>query len=96
MAGNQCLLNPLQRDTLSTGFFDVLHDVLDSEARTHLRKEDTLREVILRSVLTRMFERRTTESDKNQYESLGHITSNMQLFVERVHHKGYSDMLMNS
>jgi len=56
--------------------------------------QDPLRNIILRSVIAKMVETRSTETEETQQASLRHISNNLHMFVERVHHENYTDSLI--
>ena len=80
---------------MSTEFFDTLRDVLKADAKVRQQSgQDPLRNIILRSVIAKMVETRSTETEESQQTSLRHISNNLLMFVQRVHHENYPESLI--
>lgn len=70
--------------------------MLKTDAKIRRRTgEDPLQNVVVRSVLAKMLETRRDDTEASQQESLRHISNNLLLFVERVHHENYPDALIS-
>ncbi|KAF8311639.1 hypothetical protein DL93DRAFT_2168963 [Clavulina sp. PMI_390] len=84
-----------KKDILPADFFDVIREVLHTDAKTRLRiGEEPLQNIVIRSVLTKMFDVRTGEEDQLQ-DSVRHMADNLLLFVDRVHHENYPESLLS-
>jgi hypothetical protein len=72
-----------------------MRDVLKADAKVRQQSgQDPLRNIILRSVIAKMLETRSNETEESQQAGLRHVSNNLLMFVERVHHENYPDSLI--
>lgn len=72
-----------------------MRDVLKADAKVRQQSgQSPLRNIILGSVVTKMVETRGNETEESQQTGLRHISNNLHMFVERVHHENYPDTLI--
>lgn len=70
--------------------------MLKTDAKIRQRAgEDPLQNIVVQSVLAKMMDTRRDDSEGGQQDSLRHISNNLLMFVERVHHEHYPELLMS-